>query len=112
MIKFRSWISSTREFTYFEDGNYTRLKATKSHVFNWLTAGQYTGLKDKNGKEIYEGDIIKGFWLFSDAVCVVRWDNNSLGFTFHGWKFEQRVKNKIEIVGSIHETPELLEASL
>jgi hypothetical protein len=64
------------------------------------TEGQFTGLTDRNGKEIYEGDIIAG-QLYK--AYEVKWDHDSLG-----WNIGLVVQDLYQVIGNIHENPELL----
>ena len=71
---------------------------------------QYTGLKDKNGKEIWEGDIVKGIrGIGGECVFIcgrfsIRYkDGTHLTFISEN-------KNDVEVIGNIYENPELLAA--
>jgi YopX protein. len=74
---------------------------------------QFTGLTDKNGKEIYEGDVLKRY----GEIAVVEWNNDQCGFMplnnynhccgrEGDWSGDG---GDIEVVGNIYENPELLD---
>lgn len=78
---------------------------------------QFTGLKDNNGKEIYEGDICR---FGSGMVAPIIWKDGGLGYEsypgsdyvdFHGFSGHQWLKeilSTLEIIGNIYENPDLL----
>lgn len=79
------------------------------------TIGQYTGLKDKNGKEIYEGDILR----FSEVdTAIVEWNEKYSYFMvkpIQDYYFDSDVLgnaleySKVEVIGNIYDNPELLK---
>jgi len=92
---------------------YIKERIAKTHSADFRvrpeTVGQYTGLKDKNGKEIYEGDIISyrsksDFQIYQEKVF---W--NIDGWVCGGIHLRYATFDESEIIGNIYENPELLK---
>lgn len=138
-IKFRGKGSKTHSWLY---GNLQVPSVEGVEYFMWdedkfqidvipETIGQYTGLKDKNGKEIYEGDILRGneYPFNCDGVdnyyVEIVWADNVCGFyrithkkpnstvrgISHGnWsQLDEEDMESFEIIGNIHDNPELIK---
>lgn len=102
-IKFRAWEENGNNMLSPEEvGDHTLNRLTEELPYILM---QYTGLKDKNGKEIYEGDIIRYEYTNKwgqDRVSVIKlvhWDK--AGFNITGGR-------TLNIIGNIYENKELL----
>ena len=117
-IKFRAWDGKKFippcNFWMSADGHAAIANESFLEYQNWPLM-QYTGLKDMNGIEIYEGDIVVQFRSQDHEVenYEVFWNKNRVGFwvrignvTELPLTYRQR---GVEIIGNIHENPELLE---
>ncbi|HAK1487395.1 TPA: hypothetical protein H1063_000380 [Listeria monocytogenes] len=78
--------------------------------FDDVVLMQYTGLKDKNGKKIFEGDI--GWDEHNECYRVVKFEEGKVLYVWENIAEDlQEVADGIEICGNIHENPELMEVS-
>lgn len=130
IIKFRIWNDYDNKMINWDEmckqnlANIFRIPSYRQYLM------QYTGLQDKNGKEIYEGDIVKthfkkGSWKYNDknyygykngkveycVDCFILYIENYKEKIYPLSSFGNNNKNidELEVIGNIYENPELLE---
>jgi uncharacterized phage protein (TIGR01671 family) len=118
-IKFRAWVVRDSEddaeiVPYMEDMNGVESynDPFEEHRKGNIVLLQYTGLQDKNGREIYEGDILQDDygageveWVKEHCAYMVFTRNPSI---YHRLESDGKLVQS-EVIGSIYENPELLE---
>lgn len=125
-LKFRAWGKNIKE--YLSQDGVEPYAYTLKDISDGLIYGidgfiieQYTGFKDKNGKEIYEGDIVKLTGKVAQnksTIYKVVWDSFVTGYDLIslepsksdvGYLNKTEIKNRYEVIGNIHDNPELLK---
>ncbi len=125
-LKFRAWDGAKIRYdvTGFEHGNANEMSiifldgdpfaiddtfVSAIGIREKAIVMQYTGLKDKNGKEIYEGDVLEDSEHFYSRV---EWcQTHCMWYASDYGSLEEFTQDNVAVIGNIHENPELLSAS-
>ncbi len=118
--KFRAWDKATETYLYSDTfpSMWQFYKELENRGIRHFETEDYTGLKDKNGKEIYEEDIIKDYygkvmridWADCWARYMLSYDGEWCQYyleDYHNNKVDHLAKS-MEVIGNIRESPELL----
>ncbi len=122
-IKFRAWDKKEKKMyevyaidwshgvivtAHLYDGEISRKTYPNEHYGDRIEFMQFTGLKDKNGKEIYEGDIIEfEFNGKKERTYIKMHDENGDGYCW--WMSLPMGKREFEVIGNIYENGDLLK---
>ncbi len=116
-IKFRAWNEVMEKMFTWNDFLNTNMKNTFiAPESTAMILMQFTGLHDKNEKEIYEGDIVK---VEKVDLAQIIWDEDRMAwgikpindFYFDSPLLADNTDLELEVIGNIYETPELLKGA-
>ena len=124
--KFRAWVKENKEMLFVRQIDFmfekVVLECYEQFFINEVELMQFTGLKDKNGKEIYEGDIIKCSDGHDYYFGVVAYDkdygnfgvieDNDEDMSPFGYLFEWKNVEELEVISNKYENPELLKGGM
>lgn len=115
-IKFRAWAGSHMVYRDLSDREWhlpdgmpvASVERTDNENLKLM---QYTGLTDRDGKEIYEGDIVKCFYPNEVKIMEVVFNQNTVSYEFRGEEIYDSLVNasNFEVIGNIYENKELLD---
>jgi uncharacterized phage protein (TIGR01671 family) len=129
-IKFRVWNKTSEEFTFFDSPIFTLLpnkqypvafhncSDTKRMLGGYGEIEQFAGKQDRNNDDVYEGDIVL-YWDDSNEqqIGICQWCDVSCAFGLcaidgddEGNQDGDMNRKPIQVIGNIHQNPELLEA--
>jgi len=117
-IKFRAWLTEEKKMVDvyrldFTDKNgdptfvmwYWVQKGTQAGLSKGFELMQFTGLYDRNGRAIYEGDILRSP---ANEFFEVFWSEKMNGWVLNGKRIDNNILQHLDIVGNVYENPELL----
>ena len=120
-LKFRAWYHAEGDALHYSRGKL--MNPDRMFYDDWpgecllyahqgqpVVIEQFTGLKDRNGREIYEGDIVRLTLGDVPLIAHVKWEHFSWYFleTVGGFPL-CNIPDCLEVIGNIHEHPELLQ---
>ena len=131
-FKFRFWNKKNNAYIksnklIYNDGTYTQVgtKQMNNGLYHSYIVNEYntfdiipeqcTGLKDKNGKLIYEGDIVEVSKAYENGIYKIEFCQADCEYNLYNedgnfiYQLTKNMANFIEVIGNIHENPELLE---
>ena len=121
-IKFRKWHRDLKDIVYSELHISDFFQVVQSYPEMYILM-QYIGIKDKNEKEVYDGDIVKlewqtanfgkyfqsdDMWIDHSKIVVIKWVGLGFAFMDGDKQFGKRKNATIEVIGNIYEHPHLL----
>lgn len=129
-IRFRAWDEQNKKMRYGDprdDGFYFENDGCAMQYSIWMSSNsdtnppimQYTGLRDRNGVRIFEGDIVKATGTYPgegwfdtgehdyNFTGLVKWDTDMATYILGGYRL--CTLDKLVVLGNIHDNPELLE---